>query len=342
MNASDLDNELDQGKIFPVYLLYGEESYLIGETRKRIESICLDPGTKDFNYDLFTGGETAPDRIMDAAKTHPVMASWRVVVVKDAHIWNEQQVKTFAPYWEDPLTSTCLIFLGQKLGPWKRWVSVLEEKGRVVSFTHPRGKALTRYIMRGARDMGKEISVQAAELVREQVGNHLGEIHQELDKIASYVGNRNRIRVEDVEAVISPVRSRTVFDLTRAMGMKNCPEALKILNQMMEGGENHLKILTMMVRQFRLIWMAKDMQSQGMPSKDIGKALGVPEFVLRPLLSHMENFTTSELAEGYRRFSEADGALKSRSIPKGIVLENLIISLCRSGNRADQQHKRPA
>jgi DNA polymerase-3 subunit delta len=252
-----------------------------------------------------------------------------VIVVKDAHVWNEQQVKTFAPYWEEPSTSTCLIFLGEKLGSWKRWVSVLEEKGRVVSFTHPRGKALTRYIIRGARGMGKEISVQAAEMVMEQVGNNLGEIYQELDKIASYVGDGNRISLDDVEAVISPVRSHTVFDLTRAMGMKNCPEALKILNQMMEGGENHLKILTMMVRQFRLIWMAKDLQSQGMPRKDIGKALGVPEFVLRPLLSHVENFTPTELAEGYRRFSEADGALKSRSIPKGIVLENLIISLCQ-------------
>ncbi len=329
MNALDLENELDQGRIFPVYFLYGEESYLIGETRKRIESLCLDPRTRDFNYDLFSGGETPPDRIIDAAKTLPAMASWRVIVVKDAHVWNEQQIKTFAPYWEEPSTSTCLIFLGEKLGPWKRWVSVLEEKGRVVSFAHPRGKALTRYIIRGARGMGKEISVQAAEMVKEQVGNHLGEIYQELDKMASYVGDGNRIRLDDVEAVISPVRSHTVFDLTRAMGMKNCPEALKILNQIMEGGENHLKILTMMVRQFRLIWMAKDMQSQGMQSKDIGKALGVPEFVLRSLLSHVKNFTPSELAEGYRRFSEADGALKSRSIPKGIVLENLIISLCR-------------
>jgi len=329
MNASDLDNELDQGKIFPVYLLYGEESYLIGETRKRIESICLDPGTKDFNYDLFTGGETAPDRIMDAAKTHPVMASWRVVVVKDAHIWNEQQVKTFAPYWEDPLTSTCLIFLGQKLGPWKRWVNVLQEKGRVVAFPHPRGRALTRYIIRGAKEMGKEISVQAAEMVTEQVGNHLGEIYQELDKIVSYVGDEKRIRVDDVEAVICPLRSRTVFDLTRAMGRKNCPEALILLNQMIEGGENHLKILTMMVRQFRLIWMAKEMKAQGMSNTDVGKALGVPEFVLRPLLSQLENFTPSELAAGYQRFSEADRALKSRSIPKGVVLENLIISLCQ-------------
>ena len=329
MKAFDLESELDQGKIFPVYFLYGEESYLIGKIRKRIESVCLNPGTRDFNYDLFTGGDTSPNRIIDAAKTLPVMASWRVIVVKDAHVWNENEVKTFASYWEEPSTGTCLILLGEKLGPWKRWVNVLEEKGRVVAFPHPRGRALTRYIVRGAREKGKEISVQAAEMVTEQVGNHLGEICQELEKIVSYVGDAKQIRVDDVEAVISPLRRRTVFDLTRAMGRKNCPEALGLLNQMIEGGENHLKILTMMVREFRLIWMAKDMKAQGMPNTDIGKALGVPEFVLRPLLSQVENFTPSELAAGYQRFSEADRALKSQSIPKGVVLENLIISLCQ-------------
>jgi DNA polymerase-3 subunit delta len=329
MNTLELEQELDQGRILPLYFLYGEESYLIGETRKRIESLCLNPKTRDFNYDQFIGGEVPPERIIDAAKTLPVMAPWRVIVVKDAPALSDQQVESLVAYCQKPSTTTCLILLGEKVGTWRRYVGILEDQGRFVSFTHPRGKLLTRHIIRGASRMGKEIAVEAAGLIQELVGNNLSEIYQELNKLVSYVGEEKRIRVDDVEAVVSPVLSHTIFDLTRAMGMKKRAEALKILDEMVENGEKPLKILTMMVRQFRLIWMAKDMRSQGMKEKDIGKALGLPDFVLTRILSQLENFSPSELEEGYRRFSEADMALKSRSLSKRVVLENLIIRLCQ-------------
>jgi len=328
MNSLELEKELERGKILPLYFLYGEETYLVEEARKRIESLCLMPKMRDFNYDLLLGGEISANRIIDVAKTLPMMAPWRVVVVKDVHLFTHQEVKAFISYCEEPSPSTCLVLLGQSVGPWKGCLKVLEKQGRVVSFVHPRGSLLTRYIVSVAKQMGKEISSEAAEVMGEMVGNHLGEIYQELDKVASYVGSRKRIGVDDIEAVISRVRAHTVFDLTRAMGMKNCPDALRILNQMLESGEPHLKILTMMVRQFRLIWVAKEMRSLGIRDRDIGKTLGIPVFFLQGFLAQLKNFTDRELAEGYRRLFETDVALKSRSTSKRIMLENLIICLC--------------
>lgn len=328
MNVFELEKELDRGKILPLYFLHGEETYLMDEAQKRIQSLCLEPKIRDFNYDLFLGGETSPERIIDAAKTLPMMAPWRLVVVKDAHLFTTNQVKTLISYCEKPSSSTCLILLGENLGPWKGYRKVLEKQGRVVLFVHPSGNLLTRYIVRGAKQMGKEISSEAAEVVGEMVGNHLGEIYQEIDKLASYVGQRREIGVDDVDAVIARVRTHTVFDLTRAMGMKNCPDALRILDQMLESGEPHLRILTMIVRQFRLIWMAKEMRSLGARDRDIGKALGIPVFFLQGFLAQLKNFTSKDLAEGYRCLFETDIALKSRSTSKRILLENLIISLC--------------
>lgn len=323
-----MEKELDKGSILPLYFLHGQETYLMTEVQKRIQSLCLVPQTRDFNYDLFLGGETSPERIIDAAKTLPMMAPWRVVAVKDVHLFTSQQVKAFIPYCEKPSPCTCLVLLGESAGAWKGYLKVLAKQGRVVLFTHPRGNLLTRYIVRGAKQMGKEISSDAAEVIRELVGSNLGEIYQELDKIASYVGQRKEIGIDDVDAVISRVRAHTVFDLTRAMGMRNCPDALRILNQMLESGEPHLKILTMMVRQFRLIWRAKEMRSLGIRDREIGRVVGIPDFFLRDFLAQLNNFTPSELARGYHRLFEVDVALKTQSTPKRVVLENLIISLC--------------
>jgi DNA polymerase-3 subunit delta len=328
VNPSELERELDRDTIHPLYFLHGEEVCLMEEAQKRIESLCLVPKTRDFNYDLFFGGETTADRIVDAAKTHPVMAPRRLVIVKDAHLLTSQQVKALTPYCERSSTSTCLVLMGDTLGPWKGCLPMLEKQGRVVLFAHPKGTTLNRYIAGRVARMGKAISPEAVDAVRQAVGNHLGEIYQELDKIVSYVGDRKEIGPGDVEAVISPVRTRSIFDLTRAMGMKDCSEALGALNQMLESGEPYLRILTMIVRQFRLIWLAKEMQSDGISEKEIGRALGVPGFLLQGLLAQSKNFTIKELADGYRRLSETDVALKSRSTSKRLVLESLVVSLC--------------
>lgn len=328
MNAFELEKALDKGKIHPLYFLHGDETYLIERAQQRIQSICLAGKPKDFNYDLFLGGETAPERIIDAAKTLPMMAPWRVVVVKDAHLFTPQQVKTFLPYCEKPSPSTCLILIGQKTGHWKGHLRVIEKQGKAVLFTHPPSHTLSRYIDTWTGEMGKKISSEAADVMGEMVGNHLSEVYQELDKLVSYVGERQEIGVDDVEAVVSRVKAHTIFDLTQAMGMKNRTGALRILNQMVESGEPPLRILTMIVRQFRLIWMAKEMRSLGTRDRDIGKSLGIPSFFLQGFLVQLKNFTPGELATGYRRLFETDMALKSRSTSKKVLLEHLVISLC--------------
>ncbi|NIQ38380.1 MAG: DNA polymerase III subunit delta [Proteobacteria bacterium] len=328
MKAIELEKALDKGKIHPLYFLHGDETYLIERVLQRIQSMCLAGKLKDFNYDLFLGGETAPDRIIDAAKTLPMMAPWRVVVVKDAHLFAPQQVKAFLPYCEKPTPTTCLILIGQKTGHWKGHLRMIEKEGRVVLFSHPPSHAVSRYIVTWTGEMGKTISPEAADVMGEMVGNNLSEVYQELDKLVSYVGERQEIGVDDVETVVSRVKAHTIFDLTEAMGMRNRTGALRILNQMVESGEPPVRILTMIVRQFRLIWMAKEMRSLGTGDSDIGKSLGIPSFFLQGFLAQLKNFTTRELATGYRRLFETDMALKSRNTSKKVLLENLVISLC--------------
>ena len=114
---------------------------------------------------------------------------------------------------------------------------------------------------------------------REMVGNDLSEVYQELSKMVSFVGTRKEIEVDDVESVVSRVRPHSIFELTEAIGMKNCPKALILLDRMLEGGEPPLRILTMVVRQFRHLWIAREMQDGGSRSPEIAKALGIPGFL---------------------------------------------------------------
>jgi DNA polymerase III subunit delta len=75
--------EIQGGKIYPVYLLCGEEEFLIENALKQMLDTLLEPNTRDFNLDLFDGVTVSVRDILTAVEVYPVMSEWRVVVVRE-------------------------------------------------------------------------------------------------------------------------------------------------------------------------------------------------------------------------------------------------------------------
>ena len=76
--------EIQANKVFPVYLLCGEESFLIEGTLKQILDHLLTPETRDFNLTFLEGADITVREILSQVDLYPVMSKWRVVVVRDA------------------------------------------------------------------------------------------------------------------------------------------------------------------------------------------------------------------------------------------------------------------
>ncbi|HIE29444.1 TPA: DNA polymerase III subunit delta [Candidatus Poribacteria bacterium] len=75
--------EIKNGKIYPIYLLCGEEYFLIENTLTQMLDILVPKDTRDFNLEIYNGLEVSVDEIITSAETYPVMAKRRVIVVKE-------------------------------------------------------------------------------------------------------------------------------------------------------------------------------------------------------------------------------------------------------------------
>ena len=80
---SRLIQDIKAGKIAPIYLIAGEEAFLVTETVKKLLDLLLDPGSRDFNLDIFDGSQISVREILSAVEVYPVIADWRVVLVND-------------------------------------------------------------------------------------------------------------------------------------------------------------------------------------------------------------------------------------------------------------------
>ena len=83
--------EIQEGKVYPVYLLCGEERFLMENTLKQMLDGLLESTTRDFNLTFLDGLKVSTRDILSAVEVYPVMSDWRVVVVREAAIFNAQK-----------------------------------------------------------------------------------------------------------------------------------------------------------------------------------------------------------------------------------------------------------
>ena len=111
-----------------------------------------------------------------------------------------------------------------------------------------------------------------------------------------------------------------------AVGIGNVIEALRILNQLLIEGEPPLRILMMVVRQFRLLWKVKAtlVEKKSMPPRQLAGQIGVPARTAEQLSRQVRRFSQVQLKQGLKRLSEVDRALKSSTNAPKILLEDVL------------------
>jgi DNA polymerase-3 subunit delta len=323
-----LDKGLKQGKIPLVLYLYGEEPYLIERGIEKLRTSIIPAHLQEFNREVYSAGEVPVSKIVDSARTVPMLNSWRFILVKEADRFTSGDVEQFLPYIEEPSPSTCLALWGEKSGPWKRLFPKIREVGTVVQVRPLFAGKLIGWVKWETQAHGKRMTREAADYLKDMVGNRLRDLHNEIEKVVVYVGEKPVIELGDVEEVVSEVKTRTIFELTDAIGMRDSLEALRILRTMLQAGEAHLRILSMIARQFRLIWKAKHLASKGVAKDEVGKRLRIHHFHLESILQQTAAFSEDDLREGFHQLLQADLAMKTTSVPKELLLEKMVVNLC--------------
>ncbi|MDE0301318.1 MAG: DNA polymerase III subunit delta [Candidatus Poribacteria bacterium] len=86
----NIAKEIQSGTVQPVYLLCGEEDYLIEETLKKMLDVLLDePSIREFNLDILDGVTVSIRDVLSAVEVYPMMSDWRVVVVRESTVFQK-------------------------------------------------------------------------------------------------------------------------------------------------------------------------------------------------------------------------------------------------------------
>ena len=329
MKPEEFNRAVEKGELAPLYLLCGDEPYLVERAVKKLLERAVDPGFRDFNLNVFYGNECKGEEVFSAAQTLPMFADRRVVLVKKGGELSAAAMEILLSYLQDPSPSTCLVLQAEKVDGRKKFFAEFKKRGETVEFKRPYENQLGPYVRDEVRAAGKKIDAAAAELLAYLVGNNLQELVSQIEKLCIYCGKNDLIGVADVKAIVSDTKVENVFEFTDALGAKDLGKALRMLTALLQDGEAPLRVLGAVARHYRQLWQVRELLDRKVPSADLAKASGINPYFLKKVTEQARNYKVGELKVVFERMLELDLAFKSGGRADALF-ERFVMETCKS------------
>jgi DNA polymerase III subunit delta len=165
------------------------------------------------------------------------------------------------------------------------------------------------------------------------LGGDMMMISSELEKLLLYVAEKKQISLNDVEALVSAAKQRSLYELTDAISAKDRVRALAMLDAVLTasaGDESAIGILYMLARTFRqmLVIVERNVRDQRMLWAALWPGFRVPPFAAEDILRQAHRYKSKrELMQAIRLVAKTDLALRSSPPNKRLLLEKLVLDL---------------
>jgi DNA polymerase-3 subunit delta len=309
--------------------LTGSERLLIERATAVLKSSVLGDGPSGFNDDLFQGQGLLAQRVISAARTLPMMATRRFVLVRNLDAVATSEQEALADYLGAPSPDTCLVLLGEKLDGRSKLAKVARELGIWLEAEPPRPAEIPGIAKREAKQRGHALSDQAAEALADAIGADLSALSDAVERLSLFVGAGATIEIAHVEACVAQVRGESIWSLVDAVGERNLPIALGAAASLLGEREPPLRILALVARQLRILAKLKKALATGLKPQEATQQAGAPPFKARELCAMAQRFDDARLLRAFTLIAETDLALKGSRVAGPRVLEGALVELCR-------------
>lgn len=324
VNPDALARSLASGKRGGVFYLFGEEEHLKEQTAAEIVGAHLDPATRDFNFDQLRGSDVSAETLASVCATPPMMAEWRVVIVREAQALaaNARMRSVLEDLLDKPVPGLVLVLLATL--PANATAKIYERLKRdttALAFPLLSPSDVPDWLVARARDDGYELELAAARAMSSAIGAELGILVQELRKLYEFTRERKRITIEDVRAAVGGVPRQNRWEWFDMLGERKFHDARAALPVLLDSGETGVGLIIGIGTHFlRLAILASGGE------RALQDALPSHQRWLATRLSRQaKQWRTPELENALEDLLRADRLLKSSNLGEHAVLEELML-----------------
>ena len=367
----------------PLYLITGDDDFAVkGRAKQIYEQFCKDSG--GFDNEIIDAAASnsgaaldAIGKLREAMQTLPFFGGCKVIWFQNCNFLGEERAASSQAVTEalaelaDELKSfrwegVKLIVTSPKVDKRKVFFKAVDKLGTVESFSGwslddkdwvDQAEMAARQQL---RELKKEMSEDALALMVANVGPNSRALTSEVEKLSIYIGERSNITMDDVETIITRNKQAKSFALADAVGARDLPKLLKILDQELwsmqtDSQKNEIGLLYGIISNVRTILFLYEMVKEGwiksdseyprfkagldrippnaLPQDKKFNPLAMHPFMLFNSLKHIGRYSSEELVKAMELLLIANQRLVTTSTDEALVLQDTLIRIVQ-GNGA--------
>lgn len=318
----NLNKQLREGVFSGVYLLYGEEEYLIRYYRdKLVQAILGESPDGNINYHYFEGSAATENAIMAQSQLMPFFSDSMLILVENSGLFKRSN--DLASAFQEMPESTKIIFVEQNIDKRNALYKYVKANGTISELQYRKDTELVGWVASYLKQSDCLITGRAAKLLISKAGVDMQQLTNELEKLIAYVGDSKKIDIEQVEAVCTTQLANRIFVMMDNIVSGRSKEALLLYKDLLALKESPLAIMSLLTRHYNILMQIKEMSNE--TDANIAKALSVPSFAVRKYKAQAGVYNKRQIKSIVYECIDTEEAIKEGRIAPQIGIELLII-----------------
>lgn len=345
MEISSLENSLKQGKLENIYLLYGEERFLLDNCVKKIKKIFGEM-INGINYIQIDSNNV--QEIISDIETPAFGYPTKLIIAKDTGLFQKSTRKNkkveettkkdenkfekkLADYIKENISTiqdgVILLFVEQDADK-NALYKAIDELGVVCNFEKQKPAELAKRIKSICNAYKVNIDGQTINYFIESCGTSLTDLINEIRKQIEYVGENGTITKETIDLLGIKQFESIIFDLTDNLGKKNIEESLKVLKNLIYAKEPIQKIFITLYNHFKKLYITKIAVNENL---NLAESLNLKvnqTFLAGKYRMQSGYFKEAELKKLLKEFIDLDYKVKNGMMDINVGVESILCRYC--------------
>lgn len=339
LSVESLEKELKEKKLNNIYLLYGEEIYLLETCLKKIKAIF---GERKAGINEIKLNETNVNTIISDIETPAFGYEKKLIIAhntgllkketkKKAVTKNNEIINKVAQYIEEnneQIQKTVVLVFIEETVEKNELYKVIEKYGEIVLFEPLKPLQIIDRIKAICLAYHVIVNENTLKYFIECVGTNMQDLVNEIRKLIEYVGEEGTITKQTIDLLCIKQLDSIIFDLTDYLGKKKVDKALEVLYGLLVQKEPIQKILITLYNHFKKLYFIKIAQRE---NKNIQEALNLKPnqtFLVTKYKAQAEYFKEMELKQIVKELINLDYNYKTGVIDLNIGLESILCRYC--------------
>lgn len=332
----NINKDLKQKEFKPIYLLFGEENYILDSFINKFKEAFSDGNMLSvFVYNENTFDE---EKVKYKISENPFMCDKKLIVLDRVKIFNNKKIEALIEAIDNNIENNVILIIeleetndkdrgkSYKVDKRTKLYKYIQDSGYICECSKLNDDGLKMFIKNILDKNQKAIeSTKTLFYFIDKCGTNLYNIKNELDKLISYVGDKNIITKDDIDEIVSDTVEDQVFKMIDYMNKKDLQVALKLYSDLLYKKTPIRKIMALFTKNYFQMFTVMDMIENQKSNKEIMEHLKIQNWQLNNIINQSRGYKKTDILQKLNRINELDILQKTGNIQENLLIELLMV-----------------